>query len=171
MIPHRPVKLLAYADDLLVFANNKQELQRIQDHISSYSRASNSRVNYHKSVTFPLSGCHSLIPEDLYRLISRLNFKWFDSASPSYTKCLGFPLWFTRAQRDLFCNETLLKLQESIERHQHRTISVYGRAHMANTLFLSRFWHCFVSRSCRLSSLVRYPQSSTSLSRIKYFPR
>jgi hypothetical protein len=141
MIPHRPVKLLAYADDLLVFANNKQELQRIQDHISSYSRASNSRVNYHKSVAFPLSGCHSMIPEDLYRLISRLNFKWFDSTSPSYIKYLGFPLWFTRTQRDLFCNETLLKLQESIERHQHRAISVYGRAHMANTLFLSRFWH------------------------------
>jgi hypothetical protein len=44
-------------------------------------------------------------------------------------------LWFTRVQRDHFCNEAILKLQESIERHKHRAISIYGRAHMINALF------------------------------------
>lgn len=138
---HRPIKLLAYADDLLVIANTKLELQRIQDHISCYSRASNSRVNYHKSVAFPLSGRLPLIPDDLLRLTERFHFKWFDSTSPTYLRYLGYPIWFTCAQRDHFCNEALIKLQASIQLHQGRAISVYGRAHMVNTLFLSRFWH------------------------------
>ncbi|CEP09380.1 hypothetical protein, partial, partial [Parasitella parasitica] len=136
-----PVKLLAYADDLLVLVNSCAEMQAIQDHISCYGRASNARVNYHKSVAFPLAGDRSRVRPDLFRLAGRLQFQWYDSNSPSYIKYLGYPIWFSKAQRDVFCKETILKLQASLDRHRTRNISVYGRANMVNSLFLARFWH------------------------------
>lgn len=127
----QPIKLLAYADDLMVFVNNISELTNIQDHIVTYGEASNSRVNYHKSVAFPLSGNSSRISEPFHRRIGQLDFQWFDSNSQHYLRYLGFPIWFTNAQRDQFCNEAILKLQNSVDYHQSRAISVYGRAHMA----------------------------------------
>ncbi|CEP16357.1 hypothetical protein [Parasitella parasitica] len=136
-----PVKLLAYADDLLVLVNSCAEMQAIQDHISCYGRASNARVNYHKSVAFPLAGDRSRVRPDLFRLAGRLQFQWYDSNSPSYIKYLVYPIWFSKAQRDFFCKETILKLQASLDRHRTRNISVYGRANMVNSLFLARFWH------------------------------
>ena len=140
-MPPAPVKLLAYADDLLVLVNSSEELQAIQDHISCYGRASNSRVNYHKSVAFPLSGDKSIVQPDLFRLSRRLRFQWQDSNSLSYFQYLGYPIWFTGQQRDKFCEETIMKLQNSLNRHMTRNISVYGRAKMVNSLFLARFWH------------------------------
>ncbi|KAL9536427.1 hypothetical protein PS6_011909, partial [Mucor atramentarius] len=116
-------------------------MQTIQDHISCYGRASNARANYHKSVAFPLSGDRSIVRLDLFRLSRRLQFQWYDSDSPSYIKYLGYPIWFSIAQRDEFCQETLLKLQASLDSHMTRNISVYGRAKMANMIFLARFWH------------------------------
>jgi hypothetical protein len=136
-----PVKLLAYADDLIVFVNNSDEMQAIQDHISCYGRASNARVNYHKSIAFPLAGDRSRVRLDLFRLARRLQFQWYDSDSPSYIKYLGYPIWFSRTQRDEYCQETILKLQASLDRHRTRHVSVYGRANMINSLFLARFWH------------------------------
>ncbi|KAK4518334.1 kinetochore-associated Ndc80 complex subunit nuf2 [Mucor velutinosus] len=141
LVAPAPVKLLAYADDLLVLVNNCAEMQAIQDHISCYGRASNARVNYHKSVAFPLAGDRSRVGPDLFRLSGRLQFQWYDSDSPSYIKYLGYSIWFSKAQRDVFCNETILKLQASLDRHRTRSISVYGRANMVNSLFLARFWH------------------------------
>jgi hypothetical protein len=141
MAAPQPIKLLAYADDLLVFANNRHELQAIQDRLTCYGRASNARVNYHKSVAFPLSGKKSLITPDLLHLTRRLRFQWYDSDSPSYIKYLGYPIWFTKVQRDAFCDETILKLQSSLDRHMTRSISVYGRTRMVNSLFLARLWH------------------------------
>ncbi|KAK4518015.1 uncharacterized protein ATC70_001365 [Mucor velutinosus] len=141
LVAPAPVKLLAYADDLLVLVNNCAEMQAIQDHISCYGRASNARVNYHKSIAFPLAGDRSRVRPDLFRLSSRLQFQWYDSDSPSYIKYLGYPIWFSKAQRDDFCKGTILKLQASLDRHRTRSISVYGRANMVNSLFLARFWH------------------------------
>ncbi|OBZ81413.1 hypothetical protein A0J61_10538, partial [Choanephora cucurbitarum] len=49
-------KLLAYADDVLIFLNSVEEFQTLQVLLSTYNSAFNSKINYHKSVAFPLSG-------------------------------------------------------------------------------------------------------------------
>ena len=155
-----PIKFLAYADDLLVIVRNRTELQAIQDHLTCYGRASNARVNYHKTVAFPLSGLKSRVPPDLLHLTQRLRFRWFDSSSPSYIKYLGYPIWFSIPQREVFSQETILSLQTSLDTHMTRSVSVYGRARMVNSLFLARFWHFLritvlpVSFVEKLSSLV-----------------
>lgn len=138
---HKPIKVLAYADDLLVIINTRKELERLQTHLECYSRASNSRVNYHKSVAFPLSGDSTRMIPAFRIKIKQLQFQWFDNKSNHYLRYLGYPIYFSHAQRDMYCNETILKLQAAVNIHVSRQISVYGRAHMANSLFLARFWH------------------------------
>ena len=165
-----PIKLLAYADDLLVIVNNNEELQAIQDHISCYGRASNARVNYHKSVAFPLSGNRSLVRPDLFHLARRLQFQWYDSFSPSYIKYLGYPIWFSSDQRDAFCQETLQTMQASLDRHMTRNISVYGRARMVNSLFLARFWHFLRNTTLPLSFIKKISSMVYQFVCYKIFP-
>ncbi|KAG1575735.1 hypothetical protein G6F47_013438 [Rhizopus delemar] len=52
----RPVKLLAYADDILIFINSKEEFLELQERLKVYNGASNSQINYSKSVAFSLAG-------------------------------------------------------------------------------------------------------------------
>ncbi|KAG1535899.1 hypothetical protein G6F49_013085 [Rhizopus delemar] len=52
----RPVKLLAYANDILIFINPKEEFLELQERLKVYNGASNSQINYSKSVAFPLAG-------------------------------------------------------------------------------------------------------------------
>ncbi|GAN05621.1 hypothetical protein MAM1_0096d05093 [Mucor ambiguus] len=75
----------------------------IQDHISCYGRAPNARVNYDKSIAFPLAGERSRVRLKLFRLARRLQFQWYDSDSPSYIKYLVYPIWFSKTQRDEYC--------------------------------------------------------------------
>ncbi|KAK4509210.1 Aa_trans domain-containing protein [Mucor velutinosus] len=69
------------------------------------------------------------------------NFNGITRMCLSYIKYLGYPIWFSKAQRDGFWQETILKLQASLDRHKTRNISVYGRATMVNSLFLAHFCH------------------------------
>ncbi|CEP11246.1 hypothetical protein, partial, partial [Parasitella parasitica] len=123
---HRPLKLFAYADDLLVLINSENELARVKDHLMCYSAASNSWVNLHKSGAFPMGGKSSLVPTEFHRSLQDMRFQWFDSECNYYLRYLGYPIFFTNVQRNIFCNETILKLQRSVDLHRTRAISVYG---------------------------------------------
>ena len=77
------IKVLAYADDVLVLLNTVSEFQTLQHMLECYNIASNSLINYHKSVAFPLSDAPNDYPEMREAVIEqRLN--WFDSRSPKY---------------------------------------------------------------------------------------
>ena len=55
----------------------------------------------------------------------------------TYTKYLEYPIWFTNDQRTIFYKETISKLERSVNIHSQLQLSVYGRAHLANTLSYS----------------------------------
>ncbi|KAI8062793.1 uncharacterized protein B0P05DRAFT_590413 [Gilbertella persicaria] len=50
-----------------------------------------TRLNYHKSVIFPLLGQSRSLSETFHRHIRQLQFQWFDANSPSYLRYLGYP--------------------------------------------------------------------------------
>ncbi|KAK4520348.1 peroxisomal targeting signal 2 receptor [Mucor velutinosus] len=50
------VKILAYADDTLVYLHDTQDFHRLQTAITMYMKASNALLNYHKTVATSLSG-------------------------------------------------------------------------------------------------------------------
>ncbi|KAG1033186.1 hypothetical protein G6F43_013618 [Rhizopus delemar] len=137
----RPVKLLAYADDILIFINSKEEFLELQKSLKVYNSASNSQVNYSKSVAFPLAGGSVFNNRELKELIVNNGLRWFDSQSVGYIKYLGYPIWFNTTQRNIFYKEIINKLEGSVNIHLQRQLSIYGRAHIANTLILSKLWH------------------------------
>ncbi|KAI8098005.1 uncharacterized protein B0P05DRAFT_582982 [Gilbertella persicaria] len=137
----RLIKLPAYAYNLLVFDNGVDELKFFQKHLECYSKASNSRINDHEPVAFPLSGQSRSLSDTFYRRVRQLQLQWFNASSPSYLRYLGYPLWFNAIQRDTFYNEAIQKLQYTTDRNKFRQISVYGRARLSNSVLLSRFWH------------------------------
>lgn len=67
--------------------------------------------------------------------------KWFDKPSPSYIKYLGYQIWVSPAQRDVFTPELAGKIDYPIKILSTRQLALYGRAHLANTLILSKLWH------------------------------
>lgn len=54
--PPPPVRLLAYADDLLAFLSTPDELTTLQHLLRTYQLASNGKVNINKSVAVSLPG-------------------------------------------------------------------------------------------------------------------
>ncbi|KAG1592700.1 hypothetical protein G6F47_009347 [Rhizopus delemar] len=52
----QPIKLLAYADDVLCLLKDPSDLTRLQTHLDTYSQASKAKVNFHKMEALSLSG-------------------------------------------------------------------------------------------------------------------
>ncbi|KAG1142948.1 hypothetical protein G6F37_012550 [Rhizopus arrhizus] len=50
-----PLRVLAYADDLLIFLKDTHDLAEVQQLISCYNRASNAKMNHDKTVAFSIS--------------------------------------------------------------------------------------------------------------------
>lgn len=142
--PNRSVKLLAYADDVLLYINSVSEFHALQDCLKTYNKASNSLINYNKSVAFPLSGS-ALTSYKGVRLqnyiVRNQRMRWFDSNSTGYLPYLGFPIWFTIQQREAFTNEMLTHIDSVIAPHSQRNISIYARSRIANVLVLTKLWH------------------------------
>ncbi|KAG1051534.1 hypothetical protein G6F43_006259 [Rhizopus delemar] len=88
----RSVKLLTYAGDILIFINSKEEFLELQERLKVYNGASNSQVNYSKSVVFPLASRTTFNNRELKELISHNGLRWFDSQLLGHIKYLGYPM-------------------------------------------------------------------------------
>ncbi|KAK4521913.1 uncharacterized protein ATC70_004451 [Mucor velutinosus] len=139
-----PIKVLAYADDVLSFVKSQDELVELQDRLRVYNQASNAKINYSKSVAFPLHGgkMKDTDGQQVKRYVTtQLRMKWYDSHSTGYIKYLGYPLWFANHQRDVFVSELLGNIRVMTDIYGSRKVSLYGKANIANTLILSKLWH------------------------------
>ncbi|KAK4513077.1 uncharacterized protein ATC70_011523 [Mucor velutinosus] len=139
-----PLKVLAYADDVLTFVKSRAELLDLEERLRTYNKASNSKINYDKSVAFPLHGGRmtsqtgGLIQD---HATNNLKIKWYDSTSTGFIKYLGYPIWFCNQQRDVYIAKLLGDITTAVERFAARQVSLYGRANIANTMILSKLWH------------------------------
>lgn len=137
-----PVKLMAYADDIVVFLNSPTELSALQRCLSIYSSASNALVNFHKTEAISLSGSTGIYNSRWRSALSSYNITtWHDCQSPKPVIYLGFPLFTSIAQRDSFLDTILDTITKACQIHQQRSLSVRGRATIVNTLILSKLWH------------------------------
>ncbi|KAK4521006.1 uncharacterized protein ATC70_006890 [Mucor velutinosus] len=142
--PHRPVKLLAYADDVLLYVHSIAEFHVLQHCLATYNKASNSLINYNKSVAFPLSGLSLSSPQGAQLqefIVHNQRMRWYDASSTGHLPYLGFPIWFTIRQREAFTSSMLQKIASAFEPHRQRNLSMYGRATIANVLVLTKLWH------------------------------
>ncbi|KAK4517759.1 uncharacterized protein ATC70_001103 [Mucor velutinosus] len=140
--PPPPTKIMAYADDILIFVKSRTEYMAMEECIKTYGKASNSKINYDKSLAFPLHGGRM---EGYFgtrlKTYTQQRMKWFDYSSPEYIKYLGYPIYYTKQQRDCFIADLTAKIKVQVEFLNPRKISMYGKANVANTIILSKLWH------------------------------
>ncbi|KAG2192331.1 hypothetical protein INT46_008857 [Mucor plumbeus] len=67
--------------------------------------------------------------------------KWYDNNSSGYIKYLGYPIWFSIQQRDVYVSELTGHITSTAEMFSTRQISLYGKANIASTIILSKLWH------------------------------
>ncbi|KAG2224705.1 hypothetical protein INT45_009020 [Circinella minor] len=153
-----PIKICAYADDLLVFLHQPQEWNHLVRHLTVYGQASNGRVNLQKTVVFPLNG---ELHEDWRTQVESFGARWHDQHHPHALTYLGYPLYHSQAQLDGFLESLYNKIKHHVDFLQQRRLSVLGKSIIANSLLLSRLWHvlrvCIVPTSWlkKCNSLVR----------------
>ena len=138
--PTPPIKLLSYADDTLLLLRDVNDLHHVANHLHNYSQASNAQINFHKTRAISLSG--RAIDDHWMPALQQFDIRhiWTTEDEEAITY-LGYPLVQCRRQRDAFTNHFLGQLRHTADLHTRRSISVYGRATIANSLLLSRCWY------------------------------
>ncbi|KAG1457502.1 hypothetical protein G6F56_006593 [Rhizopus delemar] len=87
-----PVKILAYADDVLVLLHSPSDFFRLQWAVNIYTSASNALLNYSKTQAFSLSGAS--LPTWQQFLVSNNILSWYDCKSTEALIYLGSSLYF-----------------------------------------------------------------------------
>ena len=133
------LKVLAYADDLLIYLKNVEDLAEVQQLIRCYNQASNAKMNYDKTVAFSVSGrAH---PHWLPALHEHGITKWHDRNDSEPLIYLGYPLATSSSQKKVFQDRLITKIKHACDIHKQRQLSVRGRATVLNVLILSTLWH------------------------------
>ncbi|CAO0793218.1 unnamed protein product [Mucor circinelloides] len=119
-----------------VFLPNRSEIGINSD------EASNTKINYGKSIAFPIHGGKK---EGFFDVRLRSNIqqkmKWYDCNSPYYIKYLGYPIYVTVQERDSFIADLTTKIKAQVDFFMIRRITMFGQAKTANTMILSNLWH------------------------------
>lgn len=137
-----PVKLMAYADDIVCLLNSPSELTSLHNHLNLYSRASNARINFDKTEAISLSGSPKIYGDHWRLALNSYHItSWHDCLSSNPVIYLGFPLFTSTNQRNIFLDSFLEKIQISCDIHSQRALSIRGRATVLNSLILSKLWH------------------------------
>ncbi|KAG0862823.1 hypothetical protein G6F16_012252 [Rhizopus arrhizus] len=136
------IKLLAYADDIACFLQSPTDLRILNNHLATYSAASNARINFHKTEAFALSGKHSIFHSTWRTPLTQSNIHaWHDCNAPEPIVYLGYPIFHNSRQRNVFQDRLLKKIENACNIHNHRSLSFRGRVTIANCLVLSKLWY------------------------------
>ncbi|CEP10701.1 hypothetical protein, partial, partial [Parasitella parasitica] len=120
------VKMMAYADDIVCLLSSPYNLDRLQQHLQVYSAASNTSVNYHKMEAISLSGSSGIYGTTWCAALRSL-------CSVRY---LGFFLYTSIAQRNVYLDKLLDKVRQGCLIHQQRGLSCPSpSSHLCNPSF------------------------------------
>lgn len=134
------LKVLAYADDLLVFLNNSTEYDYLMQHFEIYRRASNGKLNVSKSQVVSLRG--NKLSEPWLSTLGAVNItEIYDRDSPLPLVYLGFYIIQSKSHLQYVETQLLGLVDAQLEPHYQRGLSYKGRATVVNHLILSQIWH------------------------------
>ncbi|KAG1137584.1 hypothetical protein G6F37_011126 [Rhizopus arrhizus] len=139
VLPPAPVKVLAYADDVLVFLRSASDFFCLRRLYDTYSAASNARLNISKTEAFSLSGRSSLQWQEF--LQEQGVTSWHDSSTPVHVRYLGFVFYSSNSQRDQYLASLVQKIQTACNIHSQRQLSYRGRVTVLNPLIYSKLWY------------------------------
>ncbi|KAK4520293.1 uncharacterized protein ATC70_008426 [Mucor velutinosus] len=162
-------KILAYADDTLVYLKNFSDFLLLQDSINTYMKASNALLNYRKTIAISLSG-H---PQPDWRefLATHQIHQMHDRTSPDPVTYLGYPICSSLSQRNLAFQQLYNNIQQCIHIHSQRNLSIRGKATALNTLIFSKLWHVMRNFIFTKAQLLSLRSLGSSFINFRIFPK
>jgi hypothetical protein len=95
----KPLQLLAYADDLLIFLSKPTEWQQLNVVLEIYHKASNAKVNLEKTNMSSMAG--NALPQ-WQAMVTDFRGKWHDYNSQASLVYLGYPIYHNAYQLNGF---------------------------------------------------------------------
>lgn len=163
------VKILAYADDTLVYLRDTQDFSLLQSAITVYMKASNALLNYHKTIASSLSGKPSATWQAF--LQSHGITGWHDRSSPSPLIYLGYPICSSITQRNVAFQKLYDSIRNTVILHSQRNISIRGRTTILNSLIYSKLWHVLRLTTFTKAQLLSLRSLGASFINFRIFPR
>ncbi|KAG1399221.1 hypothetical protein G6F59_013359 [Rhizopus arrhizus] len=96
-------------------------------------------LNYSKTQAFSLSSDPN--PTWQQFLITQNIHSWHDCRSTDSLIYLGYPVYSSTSQRNLFVDQLTNKIALSCQIHSQRNLSIRGRVTVLNCLIFSKLWH------------------------------
>jgi hypothetical protein len=162
-------KILAYADDTLVYLKNSADFLLLQNSINTYMKASNALLNYRKTIAISLSG--SPQPEWREFLATHQIHQMHDRSSTDPVTYLGYPICSSLSQRNLAFQQLYKSIQQCIHIHSQRNLSIRGRATVLNTLIFSKLWHVMRNFIFTKNQLLSLRSLGSSFINFRIFPK
>ena len=131
-VPQKPVKISQYADDLIAFLNNKDELSTILNILNKFGNLAGTKLN--------VSKCEALWLGSLKQYQN--NCTLFGIKWPKALRCLG--LFFGHDEElteKLNWLDKLDKIDQLLSLWSRRDLSLYGKVQIVKTLALSQVVH------------------------------
>ncbi|EIE82780.1 hypothetical protein RO3G_07485 [Rhizopus delemar RA 99-880] len=138
---------------------------------SSYSfrgRASNAKLNRHKTLVVSLSGEEQL--EWCTMLNANRILQWHDNKDSTAAIYLGYPLTSSTQQMSNYLDSIITKVKPHADILAQRGLSIQGRSMVANSLLLSRIWNSIRIQCPPQSFLQRIRSVIIKFLRYKNFP-
>ncbi|KAG1468931.1 hypothetical protein G6F56_003553 [Rhizopus delemar] len=141
-----------------------------QSHLDKYSKASNAKINYHKVKAISISGNN--LNDHWLSLLASNHIPAIHSRDDSQPIIyLGFPMILSRQQRVNFFSEFIQKLHATLSIHSSRSISLLGKATIANSLVLSKCWYVLRVTPVSTAELKQIQSVISNFINIKIFPK
>jgi len=169
LTPSISVKILAYADDTLVYLQNFHDFNLLQQAVERYMQASNALLNYHKTIATSLSGRPSTAWQSL--LTSHGITAWHDRTSSTPLIYLGYPICSSHTQRNFAYQQLYNTINTATQIHSQRHLSIRGRVTVLNSLIYSRLWHVMRLTTFTKAQLLSLRSLGTTFVNQRTFPR
>ena len=138
MDPDLTIKIMAYADDMVVLLRSPEEWEVLQEIYSTYAKASNARLNVHKTEFISLSG----YPWPQWQLLQRsIGAAWHDKHSLTATRYLGYPVYSTTSQLRTYWDGFTAKLELHCRMLRSRQLTIRGTSLLCNSIVFAKVWH------------------------------
>jgi hypothetical protein len=167
----QPIKLLAYAGDVVCLLRDPADMSRLQHHLFTYSAASNAKINYHKIVAISLSGARLYSSVWCPHLLANHITQWHDCSPSVPLIYLDFPMYTSTSQRDAFLEGLLQRIAQGCRVHSQRSLSVRARVTVLNNLILSKLWHVLRLTSVPIHFLTKIKSLIFSFLIYRLFPK
>jgi len=138
MDPDTSIKIMAYADDMVVLLQDPKEWTALQNIYEIYAKASNARLNVNKTEFISMSG-HAW--PQWKKMQRSIDAGWHDRHASTAARYLGYPIYSSTNQLQSFWEGLTAKLELHCRVLSSRRLTIRGTSLLCNSIIFAKVWH------------------------------